>query len=118
MHEFLIDLGLVKKVWQKIEKIDDPRLVEKKAACTRCGTLLNKAFSSSAPPSLAAIAETSALSQRELAEQSLQVISDVLAFVKSACELYDLVRSFRPLTEEEKDIGKALASLLSQVQTR
>jgi hypothetical protein len=117
MHEFVIDLGLVKKVWQNIEKIDDPRLVEKKAAFAYCEPLLSKALTSSAMPSLAAVTEISALSRQELAEQSLRVVYDVLTFIKSAYEFYDLVRSFRPFTEEEKDIGRALALLLQQVQT-
>src|SRR4051794_31290402 len=109
MHELLIDLSLVKQVWQNIEQIEDAGLKEARNQIrTSCAGLLQKALSESDGLSPAALAEISALPPQQLAEHSLKVVVDVLAFVKSACHFYELVRSYQPLTEEEKHVGEAL----------
>jgi hypothetical protein len=118
MHELLIDLQLVKRVWQDIEAHDDVRLAERKNEIrTNCKELLDKCLAEGTQPSLADVAAAAALPQAQLAEQSSQVMFDVLAFVGSACSFYDGVRGYRPLTQEEQEIGKLLALLTKQVQT-
>lgn len=118
MHEFLINLRLVKEVWQSIESNDDARFKEKRDEIrTKCESILKKCSGEWANLFSADVTKASDLPQQQLAEHSLHVVRDVLTFVASACSFYDMVSSYRPLTPEERHMGDILSSLLMQVQT-
>lgn len=117
MHEYMIDLRLVREVWQNIESHDDVRLREKKREIhIKCKDLLDKSSHEATQLSSTAADQAAALPQPQLAERSLQVVLDVLVFVSGACNFYDTVKAYHPLTQEEQEIGNKLALLTKQVQ--
>ena len=48
---------------------------------------------------------------------NLQAAIEVLGFVSTACKFFDSVKSLRPLTEAEVDLGSRLSVLLQQASS-
>lgn len=119
MHEYLVNLDPVKRVWGIIQATHLPGLEEKKKEISiNCRVLLEKAFRAPRPieDELKAVRQDSELPANELLRQSSEVVADVLTFVRLVCEFYDAVASIRPLTELEKAAGASTSALLSSIK--
>lgn len=123
LHDGFVDLRLVHQVWRNIESNEDPQLWEKKTELrakfgflfAKC-SIKNESWVSTEAlnASLRNLAKARALPPEELLEVYWKVINDVGAFVEIALDFYEIVASYRPLTEEEEQALEAMFPLLTQ----
>jgi len=114
MQPFVIDLGLVEEIWHGIERHGDARLQEEK---DRARDVFVRIVGKASGEWVQLNPTTTIpVSPEQLARISLDMVRELLAFVTASCRFFDTLKSYRPLTEDEKRIGMVLMRLLAEVQ--
>jgi hypothetical protein len=114
MSKQIVDLQLIEMVQNLLQDDSDARLAPKREELSSIYERIRKSLS---------VGEDGAATERLLPEYmkshpeilsavSEEVVQEALNYVSGVCDYYRIVKSHRPLTNEEKILGRQLSQLL------
>jgi hypothetical protein len=113
----LFRLNGYKTIWEAIEGNNDIRLEKERIQVwEKYDNIVQQSMNEWLPLWVPSEDGGLYLPQKELANLSLQVVRAALTFVDAVSAYYGKIVSFRQLTKEEGQIGRALSLVLAQVQ--
>jgi hypothetical protein len=121
IYRYLIDFGVVEEIMSRVGAVADPRIKTESADVmssyqrikARC---IGPSSSKEQKEDSAPLFDWKQLSREELVALSQEVCDDICQFVQLTMTFYAALKSYRPLTHEEREQGKKLTNLLVALQ--
>jgi hypothetical protein len=110
------DLRLIEILNGILEKDQDPALRARRDELRALHTSIRDALGGASPSSVRILPDFLLANPNLLSRLVQEEAGSTLAFVSDVCDYYRSVRQQRPLTEEERNLGKQLKELLTAVQ--
>src|SRR5260370_14796886 len=120
MSDLVVDLQLIEKVQKALEQDSTAAGASQRRTLTEIYQRIRDALTNSSGPEKACadnlLPEYMKEHPETLTALREQAIQDVISYVSQMCDYYRKVKAHRPLTDEEKVLGRDLAILLRTTQ--
>jgi len=118
MSNLIAHLQLIEVVQKRLREDSDPGSATKREELTRIYECIKKSCETGDAKNATEdlLPEYMKSNPDILATTSEELVREVLKYVSGVCDYYRMIKTFRPLTDEERALGRKLSELLRGVQ--
>jgi hypothetical protein len=118
MSKPTLDIQLIELALKILQRDTDPALAAKREELGRIYRRISHSLSAGEGETAAAqlLPEYMRSNPEVMTALSEEVVREALSYVSGVCDYYRMLKAKRPLTDEEKDVGRQLSQLLRAAQ--